>query len=327
MPFFNPGTRLRVPANLNLEMKKNKKNDRLKLKRVSGLLAVTVVYAVVGLGATSTHAHGFIGDRFFPPTISTDDPFAADELSLPTVSYFKSSGVGTTDVGFEFDKLIFPKFALGISGDWLNVKPDGVPATRGLDDFTLIAKYQLWQNDAHETVFSIGGTWKIGGSGSSSVGADSANTFTPTIYFGKGFGDLPATLKYIRPVAITGTLGENLPDSANPDSLQWGLALEYSLPYLQAQVKDIGLANPFKNMIPVVEFSFNTPENRGGGETTGTINPGILYETRYFQIGAEAIVPVNDATGHNVGAVVQLQIFLDDIWPKWFGHPLIGSDE
>ena len=42
---------------------------------------------------------------------------------------------------------------------------------------------------------------------------------------------------------------------------------------------------------------------------------------------AEAIIPANDATGHNVGAVVQLQIFLDDIWPKWFGHPLIGSDE
>ncbi len=86
----------------------------------------------------------------------------------------------------------------------------------------------------------------------------------------------------------------------------------------QAQVKDIRLPNPFNNMIPVVEFSFNSPENRGGGETTGTINPGILYETRYFQIGAEAIIPVNDATGHNVGAVVQLQIFLDDIWPKWF---------
>ena len=325
MSFFNPGTHLRVPATLNLKMKKNRKIDPLFWKRGSGLLAVSAVYAVVSLGTTSTHAHGFVGDRFFPPTISTDDPFASDELSLPTASYFKSPGVGTTDVGFEFDKEIFPKFALGISGDWLNVKPDGMPATRGVDDFTLSAKYQLWQNDAHETIFSVGTKWKIGGSGSSSVGADSANTFTPTLYFGKGFGDLPDTLKYIRPVAITGTLGENVPDRANPDSLGWGVALEYSLPYLQSQVKDIGLPAPFKNMIPVVEFSFNTPENRGGGETTGTINPGILYETRYFQIGAEAIIPANDATGHNVGAVVQLQIFLDDIWPKLFGHPVIGD--
>jgi len=65
----------------------------------------------------------------------------------------------------------------------------------------------------------------------------------------------------------------------------------------------------------------------GAGGTTGTINPGILYETKYFQIGAEAIIPVNGASGHDVGAVVQLQIFLDDIWPKIFGHPIIGSDE
>ena len=31
-------------------------------------------------------AHGFAGDRFFPATILTDDPFVADEMSLPTFS-------------------------------------------------------------------------------------------------------------------------------------------------------------------------------------------------------------------------------------------------
>ena len=31
-------------------------------------------------------AHGFAGSRFFPATLSTDDPFVADEFSLPTVS-------------------------------------------------------------------------------------------------------------------------------------------------------------------------------------------------------------------------------------------------
>ena len=78
-------------------------------------------------------------------------------------------------------------------------------------------------------------------------------------------------------------------------------------------------------MIPLVEFSFTTPENRGGGPTTGTINPGILYENNYFQIGAEAVIPVNNATGHEVGAIVQLQIYIDDIWPKLFGHPVFGK--
>jgi hypothetical protein len=311
-------------------MKKNKFNSAV-LKTGGGLLAISgAVMTVAGLGVVTAHAHGFVGDRFFPPTIAMDDPFATDELLLPSVSYSKNADnppVATTDVGFEFDKEIFPKFAFGVSGDWLNQKPDRAPSSSGFDNFTLSAKYELWQNDPHEAIFSIGGEWEIGGSGSKQVGADSRSTFTPTIYFGKGFGDLPDGLKYAKPFAITGTLGEDLPNSADPNSLEWGFALEYSLPYLQSQVKDVGLPEPFKNMIPLVEFSFDSPQNRDGGKTTGTINPGTLYETKYFQIGAEAIIPVNSATGSRLGAILQVQIFLDDIWPKWFGHPIIGNDE
>ena len=310
---------------------KSRKKDLVILKTGRNPLIVSgAVLAVVGLGVAGVHAHGFVGDRFFPPTIATDDPFATDELLLPSVSYFKSAGsppTGTTDGGFEFDKEIFPHFALGIAGDYLHLKPNGEPEANGWDDFTLSAKYQVWQNDAHEAIFSVGGIWQIGGSGNNSVGADPTSTFTPTLYFGKGFGDLPEALNYARPFAITGTLGEDLPTSAEPNNLEWGLAVEYSLPYLQSQVKDVGLPAPFKSMIPLVEFSFTSPENRDGGETTGTINPGVLYESKYFQLGAEAIIPVNDATGHNVGAIIQLEIFIDDIWPKVFGHPVIGSDE
>src|SRR5262245_55630922 len=35
---------------------------------------------------------GFAGDRFFPATISTDDPFAASEFSLPTFSEIRQPG-------------------------------------------------------------------------------------------------------------------------------------------------------------------------------------------------------------------------------------------
>jgi len=312
---------------------KNKNNLAMSVLKTgrNPLIVSGAVMAAMGFGTAIIHAHGFVGDRFFPPTIATDDPFATDELLLPSVSYFKSAGsppTGTTDGGFEFDKEIFPHFALGIAGDYLHLKPDGEPEANGFGDFTLSAKYQsIWQSDAHEAIISAGALWAIGGSGSHSVGADPASVFTPTIDFGKGFGDLPAALEYARPFAITGTLGEDLPTSAEPNNLEWGLALEYSLPYLQAQVKDIGLTAPFKDMIPLVEFNNTSPENRDGGETTGTINPGVLYESKYFQLGAEAIIPVNRATGHNVGAVIQLEIFIDDIWPKMFGHPLIGSDE
>jgi hypothetical protein len=305
-------------------MKNSKKFDSTVLKTGRGLLAVSgAVFAVVGLGAATAHAHGFVGDRFFPPTITTDDPFASDELAFPTVTAFQNPG--ETDVGFSFSKEIFPKFALTFSETYVNLAPEGMPSAGGFDNLSLNAKYQLWENVPHEAIFSVGADWDVGGTGAKKIGAGSANVFTPTIYFGKGLGDLPDALKYARPFALTGTVGEEFPTSADPNNLDWGFALEYNLPYLQSQVKDIGLPEPFKHMIPVVEFAFSTPENRGGGRTTGTINPGILYENNYFQIGAEAIIPANSDSGNQVGAVFQIQIYIDDIWPKVFGHPLFGK--
>ena len=47
-------------------------------------LAVIVVLLT---SATGAGAHGMIGQRFFPATLAIDDPFVADELSLPTVSF------------------------------------------------------------------------------------------------------------------------------------------------------------------------------------------------------------------------------------------------
>jgi hypothetical protein len=301
--------------------------------RAYGWLAASgTILTAIGLGINNAPAHGFEGDYFFPPTIATDDPFATDELLFPSVSYSRSPAAddtpatGMTDFGFEFDKEILPKFSFGISGDYLYEKPQDQKQITGWDDFSLSAKYQLWENAPHQAILSVGGEWQIGGSGSQLVGADPHSVFTPTIYFGKAFGDLPDSLKYARPFALTGTLGEDFPTSAEPNALDWGFALEYSLPYLQQQVKDLGLPQPFKNLIPLIEFSMSSPENRDGGVTTGTINPGVLYETPYFQIGAEAQIPVNSATGHNLGVTIQLEIFIDDLLPKVFGHPLIGHD-
>jgi hypothetical protein len=311
-------------------VKNQKKKFVISKNGCRWLAASGAVFTAVGMIPDSAPAHGFEGDYFFPPTIAIDDPFATDELLFPSISYIKTPpggggpATGTTDFGFEFDKEILPKFTLGISGDYLYEKPQGQGQITGWDDFSMSAKYQLWENPAHQAILSIGGEWQIGGSGSSQVGADSANVFTPTIYFGKAFGDLPDSLGYARPFAVTGTLGEDLPTSAEPYNLNWGIALEYSIPYLQQQVKDIGLPRPFSKMIPLVEFAMTSPENRGGGETTGTINPGVLYENAYFQIGAEAMIPVNSASGHQVGVVVQLEVFIDDICPKGFGFPIFG---
>jgi hypothetical protein len=153
-------------------------------------------------------------------------------------------------------------------------------------------------------------------------------------------------MSMLRPLALTGTIGVAMPrrastttvgidpDSGNtvtnieqhPNVLQVGFALEYSIPYLQSFVKDVGLPAPFNRMIPVVEFSLQKPLDRVSDRgMTGTVNPGILWAGRYVQLGIEAIVPINRRSGHNVGVQAQLHFFIDDLFPKTFGRPLLAS--
>ena len=83
---------------------------------------------------------------------------------------------------------------------------------------------------------------------------------------------------------------------------------------------------PFDRLIPLVEFALETPLNRGaGGQTTGTINPGIIWAGQQFQFGVEAIIPINERTGDNVGVIAQLHFYLDDLFPHSLGRPLFGG--
>ncbi|PYJ58914.1 MAG: hypothetical protein DME74_13445, partial [Verrucomicrobia bacterium] len=189
---------------------------------------------------------------------------------------------------------------------------------------------------------------EIGGTGSSSIGADSFSTWAPGIFFGKGFGDLPEALRFLKPLALTGVASIEIPTSAStrsvtvnertgeseieierhPDVLELGFALEYSVIYLQSQVQDMHLPAPINRLIPLVEFALETPLNRGArGQTTGTINPGVIWAGKYFQVGMEAVIPINERTGTNVGVIAQLHFFLDDLFPHTIGRPLFGGNK
>jgi len=297
-------------------------------------LLLTVSIFTFVAAPLSAFSHGFAGDRFFPATLTTDDPFAASEMSLYTFSEIRQPGPPASkdfDNEMDISVLVLPETALTISDGYSIQKVANQRAQTGFDTAELNLLYEFFENDKHETITSIGLTWDIGGSGRKSLGNDSFSTWTPTFYFGKGFGDLPDSLPLVRPFAITGTLGLGIPSSSgiqsapNPDTLQWGLALQYSLIYLQQHVKDIGLKAPFDRLIPLVEFSMSTPLNRGVDTlTTGTINPGVIWSGQYYQLGIEAMIPVNNHSGHNVGVIAQIHLYLDDILPKVFSKPLFG---
>ena len=316
------------------------------------VLLFSIVCAVCELGATSrVYGHGFAGARFFPATLSTDDPFVADELSLPTVSTIRTpddGGTRQTDISVDIAKRITPNFGIEVGETFLMLHPHGEESVSGFGNLELGAKYDFFKNDAHEAIISLGLGVEIGGTGSSSIGADPFSTWAPGILFGKGFGDLPDALRFLKPLAITGIIGVAIPTSAStrtfsvneetgereldierhPNVLQYGFAVEYSLIYLQGQVKDIGLRAPFDHLIPLIEFSFETPLDRGQeGETTGTINPGVIWAGKYFQVGAEAVIPINSRTGSDVGFIAQLHFYFDDLFPHSIGRPLFGGNK
>jgi hypothetical protein len=87
-------------------------------------------------------------------------------------------------------------------------------------------------------------------------------------------------------------------------------------------VKDVGMPDPFRRMIPVVEFDLSKPIDRGAGGWTGTVNPGVIWAGRTMQFGLEAVIPVNSRTGGGKGFLFQVHFFLDDLFPQGIGRPV-----
>jgi hypothetical protein len=317
------------------------------LSLVSGITLAALPLA----GAT---AHEIAGNRFFPATLSIDDPGVNDELAVPTISITKSGDeppVKELDFSGEYSKRVTEAFAIAVGPTWTHLFAPGGPTGTGASGFQNLdttIKYRFLKDPVHELIMSVGLSVEWGGSGATGVGADKFSTYTPTFFFGKGFGDLPDTIWWARPIALTGTVGYAIPGSArtvtttvDPDTgdvstdvelhpyfLNWGLSLQYSMPYLKSAVFDAGLPDFVNHLIPIVEASFRTPVANFTGtglRTTGTINPGLIWAGIYFQVGLEAIIPMNRDSGRNVGALAQLHFYLDDIFPSTIGKPLFGG--
>ncbi len=313
------------------------------------LAAAVVAALVLGVWPALAAAHGLAGKRFFPSTLTIDDPFVSDELSLPTFFHIKQPGdSGTppgqvTSLSGEFSKRIFPDLGLTLAGDWNLLDPASNGKTEsGTGNLEMTLKYQFFTSAAHETILSAAFGWEAGGTGRKKIGAESFDVFKPALLFGKGLGDLPDQLAWMKPFAVTGLVEGVLPTRSgnktfslnddgdldieiekNPNVLHWGFAVMYSLPYLQSFVKDVGLPAIIRQLIPIVEIDINNPLDRGfAGKTTGTVNPGIIWAGKYFQLGLEAVVPINERTGKNVGIRGQVHFFIDDIFPNTLGKPL-----
>jgi hypothetical protein len=291
------------------------------------------------------------GNRTFPVTATTGDPFVADEFSASAASMrFPASdsepSERETEFEFELEKRIAGNFGIEIEGGYEIVDPSGKKSAYGFKNLESGLKYQFYTSDAHELVLSVGVVHEFGGTGAERIGAESTGSTTPTLYFGKGLGDLPEGMKYLRPLAVTGTVGyqfadtkshsvtETDPDTGEtsvseehtPDFWKFGFALEYSLRYLQGNVQYVGLPIWLTRMTPLVEVAYTTPASGSfGAPSTGVVAPGVIYTDIGLDIALEAQLPVTRESGEGVGFIAKVAVALDKLGPNFFGRPLLGD--
>jgi hypothetical protein len=316
---------------------------------LAGRLSVAFVTLAVLVGAHAAHAHGIAGNRFFPGTLTFDDPAVADEAILPLYSTFKHPAViGDGDVvenGFDWSlfRLLTPKLGIGVDSSWGH-RNWGVGRRSGFDITSVDLKGEVYRNDLHEMLISAGTTWGIGHSGAQGAGANAPNLIAPGIFLGKGFGDLPDSLAWLRPFGVTGAVTYEQPLAGGTSSnigldsqagqlgplqthnvavTHWGVAVEFSTLYLTNRFTPGKLPKqePLNQFVPLVEFAFDSAP---GTKTFATMNPGLSYVAVTWQVAAEAIIPLNGAAGRSVGARAQLLLFLGDLIPAVFGKPLLS---
>jgi hypothetical protein len=313
--------------------------------RKGAICDAVLLFALLS-SAQSVEAHGIAGNRFFVGTLTLDDPSVANEAILPNFSTLNGpvEGGNATDNRFDwsFTRLLTPFLQAQVDSGWIH-RNWSTARTSGFETTDVGIKSEIYRNNQHEMLVSAGLLWGIGHSGAQAVGADEPNSIQPGIFFGKGFGDLPAGLAWLRPFAVTGAFVDELPigtattalgfNAANGklqstfvsvvETLHWGLSLQYSTYYLTNRFtggppKD----EPLNQLLPLVEFSFDTPR---GQNTAATMNPGLAYVAVAWQLAGEVIVPLNREGGSGTGFRAQLLFFLDDLIPKLFDKPLLSD--
>ncbi len=297
----------------------------MSIRRYTAITAALVLRALV----VSAQAHAIAGMRVFPGTLTFSDPGVTDEFdldfgraALSNIPGGPSPYVGTTSA--TESKTIIKGLAFSIGGTYQSAGGNSVPG--GFGNAAVGLSYLFWKSDSQETLITGALNESLNDTGSAGV-ADPYSIFSPTLLFGRGFGDLPSSIRLLRPLALTGMAAANIPSAANvARSVSWGLSIQYSLPYLQSYVRDIGLHAPFNNLVPLVEFPMQTyTSGPYAGQTLGTIDPGFVWIGHYGQVGLEATIPVNRASGRGLGFILGFGFYLDDLFPHTLGAPLFSA--
>ncbi|WP_018264603.1 hypothetical protein [Methylosinus sp. LW4] len=237
-----------------------------------GLAAAAGLAAI--LASRGAAAHCMIGPRMIPMTLAIDTPCVMDDFMPMAMGTRNGDHTRELDVPLMLSKRITKDFGVTLAGTWTrmwmpenlsymamimdhHMTPDGammmmpmlmpmgmyMPGMTmgGWQNLQTTFKYQLLTDKKSELVVSAGLFVDWGGVGNRSAGAPRFTTLVPSLWIGKGFGDLPEEFGWTRAFAATGQFGLRLPT--------WRRTLAYSLSGMSPAGADMsGMLNSVMDM-------------------------------------------------------------------------------
>jgi len=283
-----------------------------------------VVVLVCCLPAARALAHGVVGQRTFIEPFITEDVTPKNEFVIGRPEWDHSRDGKSLALGFGLEKKISDRFSLTFDSEWDDVRPKAhdEPRETGFNNLGITGKYAFYVNPAHEAITSVA-LEATAPTGTTDVGAERDWSFKPFFLYGKGAGDLPRSLKYLRPLAVQGDAGFEVSiDHDRTTTCVHNITIQYSIPYLQASVRDLGLRWPFNSLLPVAEFNFEHGVNGAdAGQSHITTTPGIVYMDRWVEVGVAGRFPLNSTAHQELdwGIIGVVDLFIDDLlpWTRW----------
>ncbi len=285
--------------------------------KTAGRLVLALSFTCLSVALPRAASAGDSGERDFPATLVVQEPQVETEIA-PQIARFGNGDARQTDLSTELSLQLAAPLSVFVSPDYTILRPGG----SGFQALEVGFKYQFVTDAAHEIVVSAGVSSELGGIGSPLVDADTFTTIIPTLYLGKGAGDLPDALRYARPIAVTAQLGFAAPTRANrassesatdapfeaiPSTIRLQGSLQYSLPYLSEAEPTVAIPRALRGFVPLVEYDVEIPVANLGAHasTLGTINPGVLWVDGKLTLGLEALIPINRESGTHPGVRLQ----------------------
>jgi hypothetical protein len=275
-----------------------------------------------GLAGGEAYAHGVVGERSFIEPFIAEDVNPKNEFVIARPEWDHSRNETALGIGFGLEKKLADRLSLTLDSEWDELSPDDGPHASGFQNLGITVKYAFFINPAHEAITSVA-LESTAPTGSRDVDAEKDWSFKPFFLYGKGFGDLPGFLRYARPLALQGDAGfEIATDHDRTTTFAHNVAVEYSIPYLQAFVRDLGLRWPLNDLIADTEFNFEHGVNGDEhGRSKVFVTPGVVYMDRWIELGVAGRFPLNAAANDefNWGIVFLVDLFIDDLlpWTRW----------